>query len=76
MLALQQEKDTAYGLTLVWALVAVFAKQKHLQSIKLTSAGCIVVLLACVAYAIVQKQRQRKYSPLQNSSLQEALQEG
>ena len=74
VLTLQREQDTAYGLTLVWSLIAVYSKQKHLQSVMVVSLGCIVVLLASLAYAVVQKQRQRKYSPLQHSSLEEALQ--
>lgn len=64
LLTLQREKDTAYGLTLVWSLIAVCAKHKHVQSIMVVSVTGIVLLSIASATAIVQKQRQRKYSPM------------
>ena len=73
LLTLQCEKDTAYGLTLVWSLVAVYAKHKHVQSIMVVSLIGIVLLGVASAAAIVQKQRQRKYSPM-HGGLGESLQ--
>lgn len=73
LLTLQREKDTAYGLTLVWSLIAVYAKHKHVQSIMVVSVIGIVLLSIASATAIVQKQRQRKYSPMYGG-LDESLQ--
>ena len=73
LLTLQREKDTAYGLTLVWSLAAVYAKHKLVQSIMVVSLIGIVLLGIASAAAIVQKQRQRKYSPM-HGGLGESLQ--
>ncbi|KAL3161438.1 hypothetical protein ABBQ32_010324 [Trebouxia sp. C0010 RCD-2024] len=73
LLTLQREKDVAYGLTLVWSLTAVYAKHKHVQSVMIVSVIGIVLLGIASAAAIVQKQRQRKYSPM-HGGLGEALQ--
>lgn len=72
-MTLQREKDTAYGLTLVWSLVAVYAKHKHVQSIMVVSVVGIILLLVATAAAVVQKQRQRKYNAL-NDGLDAPLQ--
>lgn len=73
LLSLQREKDVAYGLTLVWSLIAVCAKHKHVQSVMLVSVSGIVLLCIASAAAMVQKQRQRRYSPM-HDGLGEALQ--
>ena len=73
LLTLQHEKDAAYGLTLVWSLVAVYARHKHVQSIMVVCLISIVLLGIASAAAIVQKQRQWKYSPM-HGGLGESLQ--
>ena len=72
-MALQRERDTAYGLTLVWSLVAVYAKHKHLQGIMVVSIVGIILLLIATAAAVVQKHRQKKYNAV-NSGLDAPLQ--
>ena len=64
LLTLQQEQDTAYGLTLVWSLLAVYAKHKHTQSVMAVSITGFILLFIATAATLVQKQRQRKYSAL------------
>ena len=74
VLTLQREQDLAYGLTLLWSLVAVYATQWRLQTMRIVSLGCIVVLFIATVVAVLQKQRQRKYCPLQGNGLDESLQ--
>ena len=47
---MQTERDTAYGLTLVWALVAVYGAQSS-RMVRIASLVCIAVnmLLATVS---------------------------
>ena len=73
LLTLQREKDAAYGLTLVWSLIAVCAQHKHVQGVMIVSVIGIVLLSVASAAAIVQKQRQKQYSPM-HGGLGEALQ--
>ena len=51
----------------------MYAKHKHEQSIMVVSLTGIVLLGIASAAAIVQKQQQRKYSPM-NGGLGESLQ--
>ena len=48
--AMQTERDTAYGLTLVWALVAVYGEQPS-RTVRIASLVCIAVsmLLATIS---------------------------
>ena len=73
LLTLQREKDTAYGLTLVWSLIAVYAAHKHVQSVMVVAIICIVLLVISTVTALVQKQQQRKYSAM-NGGLENPLQ--
>lgn len=74
MLALIREKDTAYGLTLLWSLVAVYEKQKHIQSMKLVSLAGIVVLGVAATLSVLQRRRQTPYSSLGTSDAEAPLQ--
>ena len=73
-LTLLKEKDTAYGLTLLWSLVAVYEKHKNLQAMKYVSLVGIVVLCVTASLSVLQRRRQTPYSPLGRSSVEEPLQ--
>ena len=76
ILTLQREQDIAYGLTLVWSLMAVYAKEWHMQGMRIVSLAGMVVLVISIVAAVIQKQRTKKYSALNTSSsgLEESLQ--
>lgn len=76
LLTLQREQDTVYGLTLVWSLMAVYAKEWPMQGMRIVSLAGMVVLVISIVGAVIQKQRKKKYSALNTSSsgLEESLQ--
>lgn len=74
VLTLLREKDTAYGLTLLWSLVAVYEKHKNLQAMKLVSLAGIVALIVAASLSVLQRRRQTSYSSLDRSSVEEPLQ--
>lgn len=71
---MQREQDIAYGVTLVWSLIAIYYKQWPITIIRIVSLGGLLVLTVSIALAIVQRLKQRKYSPAHNSDLEESLQ--
>lgn len=74
VLTLQREQDIAYGVTLVWSLIAIYYKQWPITIIRIVSLGGLLVLTVSIVLAIVQRLKQRKYSPAHNSDLEESLQ--
>ncbi|DBA77609.1 hypothetical protein WJX77_006490 [Trebouxia sp. C0004] len=74
VLTLQREQDIAYGVTLVWSLIAIYFKQWPISIIRIVSLSGLAVLTIFIVVAIVQRLRQRKYTPANNSDLEESLQ--
>lgn len=74
VLTLQREQDIAYGVTLVWSLIAIYYKQWPISIIRIVSLSGLAVLTIFIVVAIVQRLRQRKYSPANSSDLEESLQ--
>jgi len=74
VLTLQREQDIAYGVTLVWSLIAIHFKQWPISIIRIVSLSGLAVLTIFIVVAIVQRLRQRKYSPANSSDLEESLQ--
>ena len=74
VLTLQREQDIAYGVTLVWSLIAIYYKQWPITIIRIVSLGGLLVLTVSIVLAIVQRLKQRKYSPVHNNDLEESLQ--
>lgn len=54
--ALHLHKDTAYGLTLLWALVAVFEKTPSKIVQRTTLIGLLAVLIGCIASVLRRDQ--------------------
>ena len=74
VLTLYREQDIAYGLTLVWSLAAVYAKQGHLDAMRVVSSIGMVLLVVATALSILRLQRQRKYVLLNGGGLGDSLQ--
>lgn len=74
VLTLQREQDIAYGVTLVWSLIAIYFKQWPISIIRIVSLSGLAVLTIFIVVAIVQRLQQRKYRPANSSDLEESLQ--
>ena len=54
-LAMQMEKDTAYGLTLVWALVAVYGAQSS-SAVRITALVCIGLNTLLAMFSLLRRK--------------------
>ena len=53
--AMQMERDTAYGLTLVWALVAVYGAQGS-SAVRITALVCIGVNTLLAMFSLLRRK--------------------
>ena len=53
--AMQMERDTAYGLTLVWALVAVYGAQAS-SAVRITALVCIGVNTLLAMFSLLRRK--------------------
>ena len=52
---MQVERDTAYGLTLVWALVAVYGFQSS-RLIRITAIVCVVINILLSMFSLLRRK--------------------
>jgi hypothetical protein len=52
----QKERDTAYSLTLVWALLAVYGKQYELTLVRWASLVCIGVCFIMALFSVLRRR--------------------
>ena len=57
---MQRARDTAYGLTLIWSLVAVYGSQPESKAVKAASLVCIVVTCLFTILSVLRRRSPRE----------------
>ena len=56
---MQRERDTAYGLTLVWALVAVYGQQQS-RAVRIAALVCVALNMLLAIVSLLRCARTRR----------------
>ena len=57
---MQRARDSAYGLTLIWSLVAVYGSQPESKAVKAASLACIVVTCLFTVMSVLRRRSPRE----------------
>ncbi|KAK9837646.1 hypothetical protein WJX74_002084 [Apatococcus lobatus] len=60
VVAMQRARDSAYGLTLIWSLVAVYGSQPESKAVKAASLACIVVTCLFTVMSVLRRRSPRE----------------
>ncbi|KAK9866045.1 hypothetical protein WJX84_007536 [Apatococcus fuscideae] len=58
--AMQRARDSAYGLTLIWSLVAVYGSQPESKAVQAASLACIVVTCLFTILSVLRRRSPRE----------------